>query len=64
MTPEKKIHLHCTIGPCDWKSKWGGSLEHVMAQYLAHAIRDHWDILQYAHDNPAHLDMVEGILRS
>ena len=56
-------HLHCTIGPCDWQAnnRWH---EHAIAAYLAHVIREHWDILQYAHDNPAQLDIAEGILRS
>jgi len=53
-------HLHCTITGCEWRSL-KGPLESVIASYLSHCIRDHWEILQYAHDNPETLDLIERL---
>lgn len=47
--------MHCTIQGCKWRGQYE-FLEQAIAQYLAHTIRDHWDVLQYAHDNPTVLD--------
>lgn len=43
-------HIHCTIQRC----KWGITdvTEIAISSYLAHVIKEHWGILQYAHDHP------------
>jgi hypothetical protein len=51
-------HLHCTIESCNWVSEYG-ELMSVIAAYLAHTIREHWDVLQFAHDNPDILNQLE-----
>jgi hypothetical protein len=51
-------HLHCTINSCNWVSEFG-ELMSVIAAYLAHTIREHWDVLQFAHDNPDILKQLE-----
>jgi hypothetical protein len=55
------IHLHCTIASCNWVSE-RNEIPLVIVQYLAHTIREHWDLLLLAHDNPEMLDEAERIL--
>ncbi len=56
------MHLMCNLN-CGWISSHSSSVQSLVAEYLFHVIKDHWDTLEIAHNNPAALDQAMAILQ-
>jgi hypothetical protein len=56
------MHLTCGLD-CGWISSHTEYIQQLVTEYLYHVIKEHWDVLQLAHNNPTALDQAAAILQ-
>lgn len=56
------MHLTCNLG-CGWISSHSSVVQLLIAEYLHHVIKEHWEFLQLAHDKPDMLDQALALIQ-